>query len=399
MSLTVLHLYNQQRSGFGGEETAIRRLVDLFESRGHTALVRSRSSRAYSDGLRGRVQAFLDGFHNPGSRRWLAGELEVIQPDVVHLHSVYPVLSPSVLQACGDLGVPVVMSVHSQVLTCPAWYHMRNGEECEKCLDGTEFWCVAHNCLGDPAKSVAYALRSAAARLRGVFRDGVAAFVTMNEFHRERLVRAGFPPERISVVRHFLPEGPPPHRGMGSFVGYAGRMSTEKGVMELVQAVASIPDVPVKLAGDGPLLDSLRARAPSNVEFLGRLEPSDLPEFYESCRFLVVPSLCSEAGPLVALEAFERACPVLASDAPGGLRELVRPEATGWTFPRGSVADLAGRIAELWARPEDCHTVGERARRRFREELSAERQYERLMSVYRSVIQSPAGSAPRSTHA
>src|SRR3981189_2087580 len=55
---------------------------------------------------------------NPASRRDLAEALDRFRPDVVHIHNTFPMLSPSVLYACRDAGVPVVVTLHNYKLLC-----------------------------------------------------------------------------------------------------------------------------------------------------------------------------------------------------------------------------------------------------------------------------------------
>lgn len=384
--MRIIHLYNQQRSMVGGEESAIYHMASLFRQNGHDVHVKYRSSREYSHDVSGRLRAFSNGINNPAAYAWLAAELTSIQPDLVHLHSVYPVLSPSVLRACEDSNVPVVMSVHSQWLTCPAWYHMRDGRQCEKCLDGSEAWCVIHNCLGSLPKSVAYAARSAAARIRRDFRRRVTAFITMNSHHRDRLIRAGYSAERIFVIRHSVECGHPPERGSGEYVGFVGRMSREKGVWLLIEAARRLESIPFRLAGVGPEFDRLRAAASPNVTFVGALDRKALRKFYEGCRALAIPSICSETGPLVALEAFERGCPVVGSGTPGGLSELVIEGTTGWVIEPNSIEELSTTIERLWRDPMRSYRLGQEARRYFLRELSPTQQYDRMLAVYTKVL-------------
>ena len=55
---------------------------------------------------------------NPAAKRDLGETLRRFRPDVVHVHNTFPVLSPSVLYACRDAGVPVVISLHNYKLLC-----------------------------------------------------------------------------------------------------------------------------------------------------------------------------------------------------------------------------------------------------------------------------------------
>ena len=114
------------------------------------------------------------------------------RPDIVHVHSVYPMFSPSVLVACRKANVPVVMTVHSDILTCPTWHHLYKGRVCEDCVGGHEYRCVLKNCRNNILESSAYALRSSVARRFRLFHDNVNVLIVMTLFAKEKLQHAGF---------------------------------------------------------------------------------------------------------------------------------------------------------------------------------------------------------------
>jgi glycosyltransferase involved in cell wall biosynthesis len=149
----------------------------------------------------------------------------------------------------------------------------------------------------------------------------------------------------------------------------------------LLAAAARLPDVPIRLAGNGPILQDLSAAAPANATFVNRLDPAEMGAFYRAARFLVVPSMWFEGCPLVVSEAMSRGLPVIASRI-GGLPELVDDGTTGLLFEPGNVAELAARIRLLWDDPDLCQRMGEAARQKAMREYSEEVYYQRLVAVY-----------------
>ena len=192
----LLQIYNQYRSLFGGEEKVVHRIADLVERNGGEARLLMRSSRGLDESISGKTKAFFSGIYNPFARRDVARYLKTYRPDVTHVHNLYPLFSPAVLTALRQAGIPVVMTVHNHFHTCPTADHLRNGCVCELCVNGREYHCVLQNCRGRITESVGYALRSAAARKLRLFTDNVDVVIALNDFAKERLVRAGFPRER-----------------------------------------------------------------------------------------------------------------------------------------------------------------------------------------------------------
>jgi glycosyltransferase involved in cell wall biosynthesis len=274
------------------------------------------------------------------------------------------------------------MTNHNYLLTCPIVSHLHNGRVCEKCLGGREYWCVLKNCRHNMAESMAYALRSTVARKLHVFRDLVTVHIVLSDFAKKRLVDAGYDEERIVVLPNMVEfSGQHTEKPPGGYVAYSGRMAPEKGVDVLLAAAARLPDVPIRLAGSGPIVDKLTADAPSNAMFAGRVDPERMAAFYHNARFLVIPSMWFEGCPLVVSEAMSFGLPVIASRI-GGLPELVDHRVTGLLFEPGNAAELAEKIRLLWDNPSVCRRMGEAGRQKALRAYGEEAYYKRLVAVY-----------------
>jgi glycosyltransferase involved in cell wall biosynthesis len=142
------------------------------------------------------------------------------------------------------------------------------------------------------------------------------------------------------------------------FVLYAGRLSREKGVLELVEAADGIPLV---IVGDGPLRD----RVPGALGFVAH---DELLRLYRRAAVVAVPSHREGFG-VVCAEAMAHARPVVAS-AVGGLLDLVADGETGIHVPPGDVGALRDALRLLIGDPELRRRLGGAARERVRERFS-----------------------------
>ena len=364
----------------------------LLRERGHEVVEYVRSSAEIEHMRLGKARAFFSGVYSWLARRRMRNVLGETRPDIVHVHNVYPLISPSVLVECRRAGMPVVMTVHNYRLVCPNGLHLSRGEVCERCLGGREYWCVLRNCEGSLPKSIGYALRNWVARKRRAFLDNVTMYAALTEFQRQRLIAEGFPAERIAVVPNMVAcDGCAEGTATGDYVAYVGRISPEKGVTHLLSAARRLTDIAFKAAGSYDRMPHLPGEAPANCEFLGQLGTERLNGFYSQARMLVLPSTWFEGFPMTIAEAMVRGKPVVCSRI-GGLPEIVDDAVTGLLCEPGNADNLAEKIRYLWDRPDLCRKMGQAGGEKAIREYSPEKYCERLMAVYEKALAlGPAG--------
>lgn len=364
---------------------AVEATVNLLKSRGVQVSLLMRNSSDIARGLSGKLQAFVSGIYSLSAYSTMAQLIDREHPDIIHVHNVYPLLSPSVLVACRRHGVPVVMTCHTYRLTCPIGVHFRGGKICERCCDGREYWCVLKNCRRNIFESTGYALRSAVARKLRLFADNVTLFIAVSQFIKSRLIHDGFKDKQIAFLPNMVHiPGSRVDPVQGKYVAYVGRFSPEKGIDTLL-AAAHWTRLPVRLAGDYSEMLNLVKMAPQNAQFIGQLNRGQLVGFYRNARFLVVPSLCFETFGLTAAEAMSHGLPVIASRI-GGLPEIVEDGVTGILFEPGNAKVLAHKMKLLWENPDLCRRTGQAGREKAIREYSEDVYYKRLMAVYEKAL-------------
>lgn len=376
----ILQVFNRQRSTFGGEGAVIRDIENGLTARGHTTTSFFRSSERIANRPSRKVGTALSGIYNLRIRRELERVIRSERADIVHMHNVYPQLSPSVFDACRRAGVPSIMTVHSHILTCPNWYHVRNGSFCDLCLGGHEYRCLAVNCRGNLLESGAYALRSYAAARLGIFKRATL-LIAVSQYLREHLATAGFRRDRLVVIPNAVPipsESVDPT--IGTYAVFAGRLSHEKGVAILLEAVRTT-GIPVKIAGDGPLRAALETAAPENVNFLGRLDPRELAALYRGARLAVVPSIARETFGIAAAEAMAHGLPVVVTSG-GALPELAEDDVCGAVVPPNDIFALRTTLVTLWKDPATLRRLGAAGRARVQARCTQARFIDQILAAY-----------------
>jgi glycosyltransferase involved in cell wall biosynthesis len=170
-----------------------------------------------------------------------------------------------------------------------------------------------------------------------------------------------------------------------------GRLIPIKGHIVLLRAFAEarrrIPGLELQIAGRGPLEPALRALAKEleiedAVHFLGYVAP--VQRAIADAAVVVVPSMGEGFG-MVALEAMERARPVIAAEI-GGLGELVQDGVTGLLVPPGEADPLVGAIVRLAGDLPRAREMGEAGRRRALEHFLQARCTDRTELLYEGAL-------------
>lgn len=384
--MKVIQVFNYRRDR-GGEEFIFENTVEILRREGTSVQVWTRSLDELGRGFPGKVRAAVSGIYSLSSARRMRRLIQKTGADLVHAHNIYPQLSPSIFAACRSLGVPVIWHRHDHRPVCPTGKCFLKGRTCKLCFGGKEYHCILKNCRGNFAESAAYAARTYIARKLQLFSKNVTLFVVPSDYLKSCLENAGYGRGKTAVVHHPVripPADETPHAG--TYAGYVGRVSPEKGVDTLISAAALSPDIPVRVAGDTSGWTEVLTKAPESVSFLGSVQRAELNRFYRRARFVVVPSICFDVFPTVVLEALSHGIPVIGSRI-GGIPEIVRDGVTGLLFDPGNVEDLAQKMRLLWENPDLCREMGRAGRRFVSENHSESMYYQDLMCVYEKAIE------------
>ena len=384
MKILLAHNYYQQA---GGEDVVVANEMALLSVHGHEVKLYKDSNDRIA-GVWAATKAAWRAPYSRDSRDCFAGLLGEFAPDVVHVHNFFPLLTPSIYDACRQARVPVVQTLHNYRTICAGALLMRGGHVCEDCIGGSPYRAALHGCYrGSRMASLAVARMVDTHRRRGTWATKVDRFVALTEFAKGRFVAAGFPADRISVKPNFVEDkaqeaGP---RGGALFVG---RLSAEKGVHTMLRAWDGL-DVPLRVAGDGPLLDEVHGAGISNLTALGAIPPGSVADEMARAAFLVFPSEWYEGFPMTLVEAFCQGLPVIASRL-GSMAEIVEDGVTGLHFTPGDAADLAAKVRWAVDHAQDMRRMGENARRVYEEKYTPEANYRQLMAIYEAAMRGAA---------
>jgi glycosyltransferase involved in cell wall biosynthesis len=383
--MRVLVAHNFYRSSApSGENQLVRAEVELLRAGGVEVVELFTDSDDIPGGVVGVLRAAPGPVYARAGVRRFTQALDHERPDVVHLHNVFPLISPAVARVAARRGVPVVQTVHNYRHGCVNGLHLRDGQVCTDCL-GTRLGlpAVQHGCYrGSRAQTVPMALGQVAHR--GTWRRDVARYLALTPFMRDKLVVTGVPAERITIRPTWVPD-PGDAGAPGRDVLYVGRLDEAKGVDRLLAAWREAGPASGRrlvVAGDGPLAADLRgaAEADRTVQWLGQVDPTAVAAAMAGAAYVVVPSRVFEGYPLVVAEAFARGRPVLTVS--GGSVGTIVDDATGWVV-EPSVTALAAAITAI--DDDDARRRGRGARAEYERSGTPEHGLASLLAAYAAV--------------
>jgi len=387
----ILFIHNDY-ARYSGEEHACEAMASLLTANGHDVAWYRRSSAGIGGSIAAQVKAFFSALHNPLACRAVASLVEREKPDVAFVQNLYPLISPSVLAVLRRHRVPIVMRCPNYRLFCPNGLLFSHGEVCERCRGtGKEGWCVLRNCEGSVPKSVAYALRNAAARLGRRFMRHVSQFIVLSEFQRVYFRDAGIPEGRLSIVPNTVDptatETVAP--GGGQVISFMGRIAPEKGFEDFVAAAKRLPHL--RFAAAGAVKrghEHLVGDVPQNLKLHGFLAGDALREFVERIQVLVTCSRWFEGFPNTIACTLAAGRPVVAT-ALGAVPEIVEDGITGLLYTPGDAEALAAHIERLAGDGDVRRRMGEAGRRKAERLYSRDAVYEALLAAIRKARDRP----------
>lgn len=324
---------------------------------------------------------------NPEAHDAVRDRIRANRPDVVHVHNTFPLLSGSVVHAARDAGVPVVATLHNYRYFCLNGVAVRRDRPCHDCLGRSAWRGVLHRCYRDGMAASFAAWRALRLqRSRGTWTEAADRLIAPSRHARDTALRAGLPAERVVVRGHRVPDpgAPAPDRPRRHLL-YAGRLSPEKGVGVLLEALRRLTPRPrTILAGTGPLEEAVRACGMPEVEAAGQRTPGEIADLMRDASLVVAPSVAPETFGLSVVEAFASGAPCVVTDH-GALAELVDEGRTGARVPAGDAGALAETLRRLIGDPEALGRMGAAARETYLADHAPEAATRALVDLYREV--------------
>lgn len=386
----------------GGSEKYYFELAQLLKSKGHT--VGFFSMKHEENITTGDAEFFveeidlntgsklkaLDVIYSQENKRLMAKALEEFKPDIVHINNFQRQLSASIIDAIKEKNIPIVMTAHDLNPICPASIMLYNGEVCDDCITKGYAQCIKKKCVkGSTLKSTLGVMEKKYYDFHKVFRK-IDCIISPSEFNKNQLVNGKLKYNEIVTLHNFVNESERNEYVLGDYAFYLGRLSKEKGILNLIEAIGDIPNAKLLIAGDGPERERIEAyisehKLDGRITLLGYQNQDSIHKYITNSRFVVIPSICNENCPYSVLEAMEIGKPIVASRI-GGIPELIADGENGYLYKADDINELKEKLTLLLDDDEKVNSFAQKSRELYESYYSPDSYYNELIKIYNKVM-------------
>ena len=254
--------------------------------------------------------------------------IDDFKPDVIHINNFNYQLTPSIIDAAREKGVPVILTAHDSQLVCPnhLMYDFVSNSICTKCIDdGNMNHCAETKCIhGSTLKSMLGTIEGKLYQEKDTY-DYISKIICPSEFMKgiydsDKKLRFY---KKTVYLQNYTNELPKMEAKRGDYILYFGRISPEKGVLNIVEAAKALPNEQFVIAGKGPSEDTMVGIP--NIKLVGFKKGEELYDLIRKAKLVILPSTCYENCPLSVIEAQKLGSAVIVPSY-GGASELTDKE-------------------------------------------------------------------------
>jgi len=386
----ILFIHNKYKQ-FGGEDVAVEMETSILIEKGHAVRTVFFDNMPIRGSL-SKIKSAFQSVYNFSSARKISKIILEFKPDIIHIHNLFFIASPSVLYAASKHKIPVVLTLHNYRLICSNALLVRKNQVCELCIHkkfpmyGIKYKCYKNSAIETALVTFITGIHKSIS----TWKQKVTTYIVSNEFSRSRLLNSSLqlPADKIVAKSNFVAD---PGEGLASdredFFLFAGRIAKEKGVHVLLEAFARLPDRKIIIIGDGPEKEFLQNEFGSynNIHFSGQLDRTAVLETMKKCKAFICPSIWYEVTPFTNFEAFATGTPVIASRL-GSMIDTIRDGYDGLHFTAGDANDLRQKVELFIQQTEKNSDYYRNARRSYLETYQPDVHYRAIMKIYENAI-------------
>ena len=389
----------------GGSETYYFELAKLLEKNGHEVAFFSMedekniktNNKEYfvpNIDLGGKnITKSLSIIYNKHNKKVMEEALDDFKPDIVHLNNFQRQLSASIIEPIKERGIPIVFTAHDVQAICPAITMLdSNRNACEDCIGGKYINCIKKGCVkNSKLKSILGAIEASYYRNKKIYTNVIDYIITPSNFYKEKFIEDGIAKNKIETIHNFININDYDIDTIDkNYALYFGRLSKEKGILNLLDAFSKLNIGELHVVGSGEELDNIKKyikdkKLSKRVKLLGYLDKKKMKEELRKCKFVVVPSIWYENCPYSIIESLAIGKPIIGSNM-GGIPELVEDNKCGYIYNANDIEDLSNKMEKLFKDDKLVIKFSKNSKDRAKKLYSEEVYYKKLIKIYSSLL-------------
>ena len=301
----ILLLHNEYKEK-GGEDIAVDNEITLLESKYNLRVLKFNNfiEKPYKQFI-----SFLT-LSNNQSNKIIKENIESFSPDIIYIHNTWFKISLGVFKLLNTYKIPVFIKLHNFRYSCTKSFffknHIDSNDFCPAC--GIENKRRIFNKYFPNSYFKSFAMINYGIKFFKIITSCQFNLIVLTEFHKEYLENLKIPKEIVNVYPNYInvDSAYQESKNEEKYLIYAGRISAEKGVEELIKSFldAQLPDVQLKIVGDGPFRDYLmKIYKQDNINFLGYQDNKRVLELISSSNGVITCTKLYEGQPTLLCEA------------------------------------------------------------------------------------------------
>jgi len=389
MRVLFCHNYYKDR---GGEDQVFDYESELFKKNGYEVIKYCKRSTDIGNILKN-FSVFLNSFFSLKTISEIKKIIEEKRPDIAHIHNIFPIISPSIYYVLQKNKIPIIQTIHNYRFYCSNGLSLKNDKICNKCEE-LSFKNVFYICNKD--KKLYDLLLSLIIYINRKFKvyNKIDYFIAPSKFIKNKLISFGIGRNKIILRRNFVKKSKEKVDGVKNFktkyFTFIGRISREKGVIELIKVFKEIRNVELMVIGDGPLKNTIeriiKRERISNIKILGFISGEKKDTIISHGIANIIPSICYENCPLVLAECLKGGVPVIVNDL-GALSEYIKDEYNGYVYNFNNLNTLREKILKLYSmKSYELDIMRKNCKVSFEVLFSEKKNFEIIDSLYKKLI-------------
>ncbi|MEK6911003.1 MAG: glycosyltransferase family 4 protein [Nanoarchaeota archaeon] len=378
MNILIVHNKYKLR---GGEERVVENEEKLLSSHGNTVHIYTRDNReleTYS--IIKKIKLSLEIIYSFKTIKDINHILKHNKIDIIHIHNLFPIISPSILYLAKKHKIPVLLTLHNFRLVGGNPFLMRKGKINEDSLRNRNPFLEVRYKSYNNSYIATFFLALSLWINKKAFLNYIDKYIALTEFAKKKFIEGGFPENKIEVRPSSLGEFKNMNVKRKLKAIYVGRIAKEKGIKTLINAWKGL-NYPLEIYGEG----KTKVKSERNIKIMGLKPINEIKKAMSESAFVIIPSEWYENLPNVLLESYSAGTPVLTSDSEN-LKNLVEKPKAGLTFKMGNSLDLTEKAVYLFKNNKPREKLGKNAFKEYLREYKPQRGYESLIKIYKKVI-------------